>query len=98
LSLTINIVVLSSASVGITLLADRVQAKQSPQTPGPTRTELRRIKYPTNYEIVQMYVDTKAGVEFPRHTHPGVESALILDGPLGPRWGKRLPSVRHVRR
>jgi quercetin dioxygenase-like cupin family protein len=82
LSLTTNIVVLSYASVGITLLADRVQAQQSPRTPGPTLTELRRIKYPNSYEIVQMYVDIKAGVEFPRHTHPGVESALILDGEI----------------
>ena len=64
------------------LLADKVQAQQSAQTPGLTRTELHRIEYAGNYVIVQMYVEIKAGVEFPRHTHPSVASALVLDGEI----------------
>ena len=52
------------------------------QAQGLTRTELRRIEYPNNIVIVQMIVDIPANAEVAKHTHPGVESTLVLEGEL----------------
>lgn len=51
------------------------------QTPaGPVRTELRRIDYPAGHTIIQMTLEAPPGLDIARHTHPGVESSLILEG------------------
>ena len=53
------------------------------QTPaGPVRTELRRIDYPAGHTIIQMMLEAPAGFEVTPHTHPGVESSLVLEGEL----------------
>ena len=53
------------------------------QTPaGPVRTELRRIDYPAGHTIIQMTLEAPAGFEVARHTHPGVESTLMMEGEL----------------
>ena len=53
------------------------------QTPaGPVRAELRRIDYPAGHTIVQMTLEAPAGLVIPRHTHPGVESSLVMEGEI----------------
>ena len=53
------------------------------QTPaGVVRTELRRIDYPANHTIIQMTLEAPAGFEVARHTHPGVESTLVMEGEI----------------
>lgn len=52
------------------------------QAQGLTRTELRRIEHPDNQLIIQMIVEVPAGAEIARHTHPGVESSIVLEGDL----------------
>jgi quercetin dioxygenase-like cupin family protein len=57
---------------------------QGQPTPGrvSTRTEIRRVEYPADHVVLQVLNAIPAGVEFPRHMHPGVESAVVLDGEL----------------
>jgi quercetin dioxygenase-like cupin family protein len=51
------------------------------QTPGLVRTQLNRIEEPGDkLATVQMLVDIDANFYVPPHTHPGVETAYILEG------------------
>lgn len=67
------------AAIGLASAKARAQGAQAG---GLTRRELRRTEYPGNHVIIQMIVDVPAGVEVARHTHPGVESSIILEGEL----------------
>ena len=51
------------------------------QAAGLTRTVLNRIDYPgSNMVTLQMLVEIEPGFLVPRHTHPGVENATVLEG------------------
>ena len=63
------------------LAATAGQAQPPPAAGGIRRTILGRQDAPDGkYEIVQMVVEVDAGVEVPRHTHPGTESLTVLSG------------------
>jgi len=50
-------------------------------TPGVTRKLLAKSDGPTaGYETLLMEAEIEAGVAVGRHTHPGVESAYVLEG------------------
>jgi quercetin dioxygenase-like cupin family protein len=59
------------------LVATGVQA----QTPGVTRTILKRTEFPGDrYVTILAKAEIAPGVLVARHTHPGVETAYILEG------------------
>jgi quercetin dioxygenase-like cupin family protein len=66
------------AAVG--LVATGVEA--GAQNPGGlTRTILRRTDFPGDkYATIQVLVDIDPNFQVPRHTHPGVEAATVLEG------------------
>ncbi len=65
----------------IGLMATGVDAQAPPAVPGIKRTILSREDAPdSKYETVQMIVEVEAGIEVPRHTHPGTESSTLLSG------------------
>lgn len=50
---------------------------------GLKRTILSKTEYPDGkYATILVAVEIDAGATVPRHTHPGVESAYIIDGAL----------------
>jgi quercetin dioxygenase-like cupin family protein len=58
-------------------LASGVEA----QTPGLRRILLKRTDGPMEgHETLEMRVELDPGVLVPRHTHPGVESAYVIEG------------------
>jgi len=67
-------VVLASLMINDTATAPQV---------GPGRTELQRhdLSAPGR-EVVQVRVDIEAGVEYPKHMHPGEEIVYVLEGSL----------------
>jgi quercetin dioxygenase-like cupin family protein len=53
------------------------------QQPGIKRTDaLRHDLGVPGQEVVQVRVDFTPGVAFPKHSHPGVEIAYVLEGSL----------------
>jgi len=57
------------------------QGAPAPTTPGVTRKILSKTDGPTaGYETLLVEAEIEAGVPVGRHTHPGVESAYILEG------------------
>ncbi|MDM0069984.1 cupin domain-containing protein [Variovorax sp. J31P207] len=53
------------------------------QSPEIGRTELmRRDLGDPGREVIQVRVDFSRGAAFPRHSHPGVEVAFVLEGSL----------------
>lgn len=61
------------------LVASTVEAPA--QTPGLTRTILRRFDYPgEKHAVFQMQIDIEPNAVVPRHTHPGVESTSVVEG------------------
>ena len=68
------------AAVG--LAASKVDAQpQSTQTSGTTRTILQRTEFPgEKYATVLVLGEIEPGATVARHTHPGIESAYILEG------------------
>ncbi len=51
------------------------------QTPGFRRTILKRIDGPVpGYETIEVRLDIDPGTPVARHTHPGVESAYVIEG------------------
>lgn len=49
---------------------------------GIGRTELVRHDFDAGHEAIQVRVDFGPGVAFPRHSHPGVEIAHVLQGTI----------------
>jgi quercetin dioxygenase-like cupin family protein len=47
---------------------------------GIARTEVVRRDFDKRHEAIQVRVDFAAGASFPRHAHPGVEIAYVLEG------------------
>ncbi|MGY4307566.1 quercetin dioxygenase-like cupin family protein [Bradyrhizobium sp. USDA 4369] len=50
------------------------------QQPAIKRTLLQKTDFPDGYTIVQAIAEVAAGGAAGRHTHPGVETAYILEG------------------
>src|SRR5579859_5530052 len=54
---------------------------QTPPTPGVTRKILSQTDGPTpGYVTLVVDIEIEPGVTIGRHTHPGIESAYMLDG------------------
>jgi quercetin dioxygenase-like cupin family protein len=78
--------VVSCAFCAITaeLMATEAAAQGTPApTPGVTRKILSQIDGPTpGYVTILAEATIEAGVSVARHTHPGIESAWVLEGRL----------------
>jgi quercetin dioxygenase-like cupin family protein len=64
-------------------IATEASAQGAPPagTPGVTRKILSKTDGPAaGYETVLVEAEIEAGVAVGRHTHPGVESAYVLEG------------------
>jgi quercetin dioxygenase-like cupin family protein len=60
-----------------------VMAQQASQTQGVKRTILESHDVPgTGYQAVLGIAEIAPNVAFPRHTHPGPETAYVLEGSL----------------
>jgi quercetin dioxygenase-like cupin family protein len=64
------------------LVASEVDAQtQGTQTSGTTRTILQRTEFPgEKYATILVLGEIAPGATVARHTHPGIESAYILEG------------------
>jgi quercetin dioxygenase-like cupin family protein len=62
--------------------ATAVGEAQAQTRGGFKRTILQKTEFPDKYETVLVSIDLDAGATIPRHTHPGVESAYVLEGEL----------------
>jgi quercetin dioxygenase-like cupin family protein len=69
------------------LVTSQVEAQTPPnsqtpdQNPNLKLTRLRRADLPGGtYEVIQVLVEAKPNSVVARHTHPGVESAVVLEG------------------
>lgn len=59
---------------------------------GIGRTEVQRHDFQdSQHEAVQVRVDFAPGVGFPKHTHPGVEIAYVLEGTVEYQLGDQAP-------
>ncbi len=47
---------------------------------GIKRTVLQKIEFPDHYTTITAVAEVEPGVTAARHTHPGIESAYILEG------------------
>ncbi len=65
-------VLLSTAMILLTAIAGNAVAQH--------RTMLQTIDYPAGYRILSVIAELEPGQCSGRHTHPGVESAYILEG------------------
>ena len=76
----------SCALCGITeFIATEASAQGAPAagTPGVTRKILSQTDGPTpGYVTIIVEAEIEAGVTIARHTHPGIESAYIIEGGL----------------
>lgn len=71
--------IMSAALIAGSLMVISAQA----QKPDIGRTELtRRDLGDSIREVIQVRVDFAQGAAFPRHAHPGVEVAFVLEGSL----------------
>ncbi len=67
------------------LVASRAEAQPQPRIPAESPdlkvTMLRRADLPGGaHEVVHLLVEAKPNAVAPRHTHPGVESTVVLEG------------------
>ncbi|MCJ2022302.1 cupin domain-containing protein [Methylobacterium sp. E-065] len=68
-------------SSGFTAVAVEGQAQPAGQTSGVTRTILSTEELPGgHYVVVQVAAEIAPGATVARHTHPGIESSVILAG------------------
>ena len=69
-------------------LATGAEAQNAPA--GLKRTIITRTDGPMEgYETVDVRVDLDAGTLVARHTHPGIESSYVVEGPVGTERGRR---------
>jgi quercetin dioxygenase-like cupin family protein len=74
---------MAAALLAAALGAAPVTAQQAAQTQGIKRTILERHDVPgTGYQAVLGIAEIGPNVAFPRHTHPGPETAYVLEGSL----------------
>ncbi|RAI55953.1 cupin domain-containing protein [Roseicella frigidaeris] len=74
----------SAAGLVATAVAGPALAQGQPPTPGgTTRKTLSTIDYPGDGKIsILMTLDAPADTVIPRHTHPGIESSVVMEGEL----------------
>jgi quercetin dioxygenase-like cupin family protein len=46
------------------------------------RTPLQTVDFPTGYNVVSAIAEVPAGSCAGRHTHPGIESSYVMEGPM----------------
>ncbi|MGU3667568.1 cupin domain-containing protein [Methylobacterium sp. A49B] len=72
---------LCAVLTGFTATAVEAQPQPSAQTSGVTRTILSTEELPGGqYVVVQVAAEIAPGATVARHTHPGIESSVILAG------------------
>lgn len=65
------------------LVATGVEAPAQAQAGGVTRKTLSTIDYPGDGKVsILMTLEAPAGAVIPRHTHPGIESSVVMEGEL----------------
>jgi quercetin dioxygenase-like cupin family protein len=52
------------------------------QQPAIKRTPLQIVDFPAGYNVVTAIAEVPAGSCAGRHTHPGVESSYVMEGPV----------------
>jgi quercetin dioxygenase-like cupin family protein len=53
------------------------------QAPAIKRTPLQTVAdFPTGYNVVTAIAEVPAGACAGRHTHPGIESSYVMEGPM----------------
>src|SRR3981189_442425 len=71
------------AVTGVIATDASAQGKPPAATPGVTRKILSQTDGPMpGYATIIVEAEIEAGVTVARHTHPGIESASIIDGGL----------------
>ena len=70
---------LLAAAIAFTVAAD-AQTPAPPAAPGIKRTILHRMDVEGGREVVIGIAEIPAGMAAGRHTHPGVESGVVLSG------------------
>jgi quercetin dioxygenase-like cupin family protein len=72
---------LCAVAVGYAATAVEAMAQPSGATGGVTRKVLSTEELPGGqYVVIQVAAEIAAGATVARHTHPGIESAVILEG------------------
>lgn len=67
------------------------------QYAGIERTEVQRHDFQdARHEAVQVRVDFAPGAGFPKHTHPGVEIAYVIEGTVEYQIGDQAPVTLHA--
>ena len=67
--------------MGMGLIATEASGQTPAPTPGVTRKVLSKSELPgSNYDVVQVLGIIAPGALVARHTHPGIESAFVLEG------------------
>ena len=73
------------------------QAQQMTPPEGITRTEVQRHDFrDAQHEAVQVRVDFAPGAGFPKHTHPGVEIAYVIEGAVEYQLGDQAPIILYA--
>jgi quercetin dioxygenase-like cupin family protein len=62
--------------------APLVIASAMAQQPAIKRTPLQTVDFPAGYNVVTAIAEVPAGSCAGRHTHPGVESSYVMEGPM----------------
>ena len=66
---------------GMQLIASGASAQTPAATGGVSRLLLGKQDLPgTNYECIQVIGTIEPGILVARHTHPGIESAIVMEG------------------
>jgi len=72
-------------------------AQQMAPIQGIGRTEVQRHDFKdAQHEAVQVRVDFAPGAGFPKHTHPGIEIAYVLEGTVEYQLGNQAPITLHT--
>jgi quercetin dioxygenase-like cupin family protein len=71
---TLALAVIAAPIIAVTAIA------QQTQQGGLKRTQLQTIDFPPGYETVSVIAEIEPGNCSGRHTHPGAESAYVLEG------------------
>ena len=69
---------LAIAAVAAPLVIASAIAQQS----AIKRTPLQTVDFPAGYNVVTAIAEVPAGSCAGRHTHPGVESSYVMEGPM----------------
>ena len=73
---TLTFIAISAPVIAVGALA------QQTQQGGVKRTKLQTIDFPPGFETVTVIAEIKSGDCAGRHTHPGAETAYVLEGEI----------------